>query len=166
MAIGATAAALAACGSGGSSGSAPSSAGGISTANGVSITKAPRDSVRAPRLSLPPGPPPTKLIVKDIKRGSGPALHLRPISKIVANYTAISYPAGKLFETRWTPTGAFQIEFGPSREVKGWEKGLVGMRAGGRRELIVPSRMAYDRGAIVYVIDLLKVIPPHVRLSY
>jgi peptidylprolyl isomerase len=41
--------------------------------------------------------------------------------------------------------------------VEGWEESLRGMRVGGRRELIVPSKLAYGTGTLIYVIDLLKV---------
>ena len=40
---------------------------------------------------------------------------------------------------------------------KAWEIGLNGMRVGGRRELIVLSRLAYGDGMMVYVIEPLEV---------
>jgi len=53
---------------------------------------------------------------------------------------------------------------GPSGVIAGWVQGLVGMRVGGRRELIIPPALAYKNQAngtipanstLIFVIDLL-----------
>ena len=51
--------------------------------------------------------------------------------------------------------------------IRGWDEGLIGMKAGGRRRLEIPADMAYgDRGAgsaiapgesLIFVVDLLEV---------
>lgn len=113
------------------------------------------DLAKPPKVAIPPGSPPTHLIVRDIKRGSGPAIPRKGGVGIRTNYVSVSYRTGKPLEVKWEPRGAFKISFGPGLEVKGWEKGLVGMKVGGRRELRVPSRLAYGQGAVLYVVDLL-----------
>ena len=48
-----------------------------------------------------------------------------------------------------------------SGEVRdGWETGLKGMRVGGRRELILPSMLAYGTGALIYIVELLAIEKP------
>jgi peptidylprolyl isomerase len=113
------------------------------------------DSARPPKVELPPGGPPHALVVHDVRVGSGAAIPPKGGVGILTNYVSLSYPTGKPLEVRWEPKGAFRISFGPGLEVKGWEKGLVGMKVGGRRELRVPSRLAYGQGAVFYVVDLL-----------
>jgi peptidylprolyl isomerase len=100
------------------------------------------------------------LVVRDIRKGYGPAIPAKGGVRIDTNFVSISYVTHKPYEVRWSPVGGFNIGFGPGIEVKGWEQGLVGMRAGGRRELRVPSRLAYKQDAILYVIDLLAVDSP------
>lgn len=112
-------------------------------------------SPRPPKIDLPPGPSPRRLIVRDLRRGSGPGIPPGRELEIKSNFTSISYRTGKLHEVEWSRQGSFTIPFGPKLEIEGWEKGLVGMKVGGRRELRVPSRMAYDEGAIVYLVELL-----------
>ncbi len=61
----------------------------------------------------------------------------------------------------------FQFVFGTGRVIKGWDLGLVGMKEGGKRELYVPSHLAYGErqiGALIgphsnlrFVIELLEV---------
>jgi len=115
------------------------------------------DRSKPPHVRLPPGPPPSRLIVRDLQEGSGPAIPRKTNVRIRTNYVAVSYRTGRQYEVRWKPSGGFNIGFGKGIEIKGWEKGLSGMRVGGRRELIVPSALAYGDGAAVYVIDLLAV---------
>lgn len=116
-----------------------------------------KDPSKPPKAHLPPGPPPADLVVRDIKKGHGVPVPAKGGVKITTNFVSVSYRTGKLYEVRWSPKGSFNIGFGPGLEIKGWEKGLVGMKVGGRRELIVPSRLAYEQGALLYVIDLLGV---------
>lgn len=116
-----------------------------------------RDSPKPPHVTLPPGPAPKELVVRDIREGFGPAIPPGGDVRIDTNFVALSYRTRKPYEVRWSLGGAFNIGFGPGIEIKGWEKGLVGMKAGGRRELRIPSRLAYKEGAVLYVIDLLAV---------
>jgi FKBP-type peptidyl-prolyl cis-trans isomerase len=143
--------------------SALAACGGSSSARsnqGSEASRPIRDSAKPPHATLPPGPPPKELVVRDIRKGYGPAIPPKGGVRIDTNFVALSYGTGKPYEVRWNPVGAFNIGFGPGIEIKGWEKGLVGMKAGGRRELRVPSRLAYQEGAILYVIDLLAVDRP------
>jgi peptidylprolyl isomerase len=119
-----------------------------------------RDSAKPPHFTLPPGPAPKKLVVHDIREGSGPAIPPSGEVKIYTNFVALSYRTHKPSEVRWAPLGAFNVGFAPGREIKGWEKGLVGMKAGGRRALRIPSRLAYKQGDLYYVVDLLGVERP------
>ena len=108
---------------------------------------------KPPKVYVPPGPPPTDLVVKDLKIGKGPIT--RPHSRLAVNFVAVDFKSGKTFETRWSRP--FVFEYNHGLPMQGWEKGLVGMRVGGRRKMLVPSHLAYKQGSIVYVVDLLAV---------
>lgn len=74
---------------------------------------------------------------------------------------------GTKFDSSHDRGKPFQFVFGTGRVIKGWDLGLVGMKEGGKRELYVPSELAYgDRqiGALIrphsnlkFVIELLEV---------
>jgi len=67
---------------------------------------------------------------------------------------------GSMFDSSQSKGRPFQFVFGTGRVIKGWDLGLVGMRVGGKRNLLVPSRLAYGERKIG------DKIPPHSDLSF
>jgi peptidylprolyl isomerase len=108
-----------------------------------------------PQVRVPDGPPPEKVVVKDLIKGSGAPLEGEV--GFEANYVAVRYGSGRERENSWELGEPSLFNFGRKEIREGWEIGLKGMKVGGRRELIVPSRLAYEDGAIVYVLDLLRI---------
>lgn len=114
-----------------------------------------------PQVQVPSGPPPAKVVVKELREGDGVPLKEGDWFKL--NYVAYYYKSGKEKEAHWEKTGGFNWELRKGRIVKGWVPGLRGMRVGGLRELLVPSRLAYHDGPLVYVVELVEVEPPQPR---
>ena len=107
----------------------------------------------ADRLVIPRGPAPQQVVIRDLKVGNGPIIERG--DSYWARYMSIGFATGKVFESLWRkPTPGYSFGRGLQRE--GWEVGLKGIREGGVREMIVPSRMAYKNGALVYVVQVLK----------
>ncbi|MGX4641881.1 FKBP-type peptidyl-prolyl cis-trans isomerase [Massilia sp. SYSU DXS3249] len=69
---------------------------------------------------------------------------------LTVNYTGWLYDASKAdFKGTQFDTSAgrtpFTFRLGSSQVIQGWEQGLIGMRVGGKRTLIIPASMAYGR---------------------
>lgn len=94
-------------------------------------------------------------MVEDLEEGSGAEVEAG--DEIVVNYVAVSYKTGKEFEDVWGWSEPATFQLGTGEVIKGWEQGMKGMKVGGRRELIIPSDLAFKRGAVIYVVELLDV---------
>jgi peptidylprolyl isomerase len=76
----------------------------------------------------------------------------------------VLFKNGKQFDASWNDGSGQPVQFPLSGVIPGWTQGIPGMRVGGRRELIIPSRLAYGpagkpptippNSALVFVIDL------------
>jgi peptidylprolyl isomerase len=108
-----------------------------------------------PKVTVPSGPPPKKLVTKDLEPGSGPAAKVG--DEVSVQYVLVDYKSGKEIEASWDRGQPFSFQLGSGEVISGWEQGVVGMKEGGRRELIVPSQLAYGKGALVFMVDLLSV---------
>lgn len=106
---------------------------------------------------------PKKLITTDLIVGKGGAA--KSGSSITVNYVGVGFPAGKEFDSSWKRKAPYTFRLGEGGVIKGWDQGLVGMRVGGRRQLSIPSALAYGaKGSpptikpnepLVFVVDLL-----------
>ncbi len=94
-----------------------------------------------------------KLVIKDIKVGTGPVA--KPGMEVLVQYTGWLYDEhasdkrGREFDsTSKRNDTPFRFTLGTGQVIKGWDQGVVGMRVGGVRELLIPADLAYgSRGA-------------------
>jgi FKBP-type peptidyl-prolyl cis-trans isomerase len=138
---------------------------------------APAAATASPR----PGclPPPKELQVKDLVPGKGEE-GVRFRSAVLVGYTGWTYDGcandqkGEMFDTSANRGVPFSFMVGAGRVIKGWDEGLVGMREGGKRRLVIPPDKAYGErsptpkippnSTLVFEVDLVKIIsqpPPH-----
>lgn len=94
----------------------------------------------------------TALKVKDLTEGSGAAI--KSGTQISVHYTGWLYASeaagfkGKQIDSSHDRNEAFVFRVGAGQVIPGWDKGVVGMKAGGKRLLIIPPNLAYgERGA-------------------
>lgn len=135
---------------------APAAAGAVPVANAKNL-----DS--KPRIARPSGSPPSTLVKQDLVVGKGPAA--KPGDSVSVQYVGVSFSSGKQFDASWDRgSQPFEFQLGSGGVIAGWDQGVVGMKAGGRRELVIPPDLGYGpQGAppdilpnetLVFVIDL------------
>jgi peptidylprolyl isomerase len=93
----------------------------------------------APTIGAPKGNPPTTLVTKDIIVGTG--AEALPTSTMTVHYTLMTWSNGKLIESSWT--GGTPATFPLANVIIGWQKGIPGMKVGGRRLLVIPPDLGY-----------------------
>lgn len=94
-----------------------------------------------------------KLTVIDQKVGNG--VEAKPGMEVSVLYTGWLYDEhakdkhGAKFDSTDDHGGdPFSFKLGAGKVIPGWDKGVVGMHVGGKRELLIPPKLAYgDRGA-------------------
>ncbi len=80
----------------------------------------------------------TKIV--DVKLGTGPAV--KPGDEVAVHYVG-KLVNGKEFDSSKGRNEPFEFGVGRGMVIKGWDIGLVGMQAGGVRQLTVPPQEAY-----------------------
>ncbi|MFJ6019113.1 FKBP-type peptidyl-prolyl cis-trans isomerase [Nocardiopsis alba] len=122
-------------------------------------------ALERPEIDFLEGPPPAELKIRDIKVGEGDQAGHGSIVSV--DYVGVSYSTGEEFDASWERGEPLRFQLGAKQVISGWDQGVMGMRVGGRRELIIPPNLAYgDRGAgglikpgetLVFVVDLVGV---------
>jgi len=116
-------------------------------------------------------PAPKTLVTKDLIEGTGRALPT--LGTALVFYTGWVYEPckpdhkGAQFDSNVGKPVPFGFRAGAGRVIKGWDEGVVGMKEGGKRLLVIPSNMAYGEreiagkipanSALVFEVDLAQV---------
>ncbi len=116
-----------------------------------------------PDVTIPEGDPPAELLIEDLVEGDGD--EARPGQEVTVHYVGVAWSTGRQFDSSWDRDEPFQFGLGAGQVIEGWDRGVAGMRAGGRRRLTIPPELGYgSRGAggvikggetLVFVVDLL-----------
>ncbi|MHB1087162.1 MAG: FKBP-type peptidyl-prolyl cis-trans isomerase [Acidimicrobiales bacterium] len=120
----------------------------------------------APTVVVPTTPPPTSLEMSNLITGTGAVAKSGDTLKV--QYVLATYSTHKVIQSSWTAQ-PFSFKLGAGQVIAGWDQGMVGMRVGGRRELIIPPTLGYGANSpgagiakndtLVFVVDLLKITP-------
>jgi len=117
----------------------------------------------APIMVIPRTPPPTSLEVANLITGKGPAA--KKGDRLIVEYELGTYSTHRVVQssrlyTIYTPITLYLGQ----NQVPGWDQGLLGVRAGGRREIIVPPTKGYGatspapgiakNDTLVYIVDV------------
>ena len=100
------------------------------------------------------------LLKEDILVGTGPAVVSS--STVTAHYVGYGASSGTKFDGSWE--SGSPATFPLANVIVGWQEGLLGMQAGGRRILVIPGAMAYGASpptsaiapneTLIFVVDL------------
>lgn len=107
---------------------------------------------------------PDELQIEDLRPGTGE-------STVLGNTLTVHYrgtlPSGQVFDSSLTRE-PIRFRLGARKVIKGWEQGLVGMRVGGKRKLIIPPRLGYGDKVVpgippgswlIFEVELLQLVP-------
>jgi peptidylprolyl isomerase len=165
LALGA-AAGLAACGGSSKAPGVQLAPSGGATGTTVATTPKPPPAIaKKPVVDIPKGAAPSKLVTKDLVVGTGQAA--KAGDTITVNYVGELYKNGKEFDSSWSRNQPATFPLTAGGVIAGWVQGIPGMKVGGRRELIIPAKLAYgSKGSpptippnspLVFVVDLLSI---------
>lgn len=107
---------------------------------------------------------PDELQIEDLRPGSGESV-------VLGNTLTVHYrgmlTSGHVFDSSLTRE-PIRFRVGARKVIKGWEQGLLGMKVGGKRKLIIPPRLGYGDKVVpgippgswlIFEVELLEVVP-------
>ncbi|SDC16925.1 FKBP-type peptidyl-prolyl cis-trans isomerase [Actinokineospora iranica] len=122
-------------------------------------------ALQKPEVDPIEGAPPVDLEVKDLTVGDG--AEATPGKLVTVHYVGVAHSTGEEFDASWNRGETFSFPLGGGRVIAGWDRGVAGMKVGGRRRLVIPPHLGYgQRGAggaikpgetLIFVVDLISV---------
>jgi FKBP-type peptidyl-prolyl cis-trans isomerase FkpA len=132
----------------------------------------PSESAFKPAEATPVDPGPTSLQIVDDAIGKGQ--EARVGDKVRVHYTG-TLMSGVKFDSSRDRGTPFDFKLGEGGVIKGWDQGVIGMRVGGRRRLVIPEALGYGetgsppnippRAGLKFDIELLEVNPADTTAS-
>lgn len=125
---------------------------------------APKKPGEAPGVEIPDGDAPKELTAKTLVEGTGPVVQKG--QKLVAHYKGLTWRNAKEFDSSYANGEPASFQIGTGAVIPGWDKTLVGLKAGSRVLLVIPPADGYgEKGnesagikgddTLVFVVDIL-----------
>ncbi len=104
------------------------------------------------------------LEIKDIKLGDGRVA--KRGNDVKVHYTGYLASNNSKFDSSVDRKTPFEFKLGRGEVIQGWDRGIVGMKVGGKRKLIIPPILAYgEKGSgsippnstLIFDVELLSV---------
>ena len=104
-----------------------------------------------------------KMIIDDVLEGAG--VEVKTGDTVSVHYIG-TLQDGQQFDNSYTRGESFSFTVGEGRVIKGWDQGVVGMKVGGQRILVIPAELAYGEAQVgpipanstlVFSIELLEI---------
>ena len=122
-------------------------------------------TIEKPEVDFPGGEPPADLQITDIIEGDGAVA--KAGDTVGVHYVGVAWSSGEEFDSSYGRGAPLSFRLGVGQVISGWDQGVQGMKVGGRRQLVIPSHLAYgERGAggvikpgetLIFVCDLVSV---------
>jgi peptidylprolyl isomerase len=144
---------------------APSAAptGPACTVDDITVTGA---AGSKPTITIPDTcSPPKELLSKDLVVGTGP--EVTEGVTMQTHYDLVTWSDKRELDSSWSRGTPFPLEnVGRAQVIDGWNEGVLGMKQGGRRLLVVPPDKGYGQGGngirpgetLVFVVDAVQVV--------
>jgi FKBP-type peptidyl-prolyl cis-trans isomerase len=105
----------------------------------------PGSSTFKPAEGQKPPPGPTELVSTDEVVGTG--REAKTGDEVKVHYTG-TLMNGTKFDSSRDRNDPFTFKLGAGQVIKGWDQGVVGMKVGGKRKLVIPADLGYgERGS-------------------
>ena len=118
-----------------------------------------------PEIEFPGETPPEELVIEDVIEGSGRQVEVG--DTVSCHYVGVAWSTGEEFDASWNRGQPLDFTAGIGQVIQGWDQGLLGMKVGGRRKLIIPPQMGYGAAGagaaigpnetLIFVVDLVAV---------
>jgi len=112
---------------------------------------------KKPKFTPSGQPAPKEVVSRELEVGSGPAAKLG--DKASVYFAGAIYGSGKATLYGWPPSAPSVVELGSGLYGKSWEKTIEGMKAGGIRQVILPSSEFAAGKPVDYVIVMTALEP-------
>lgn len=101
-----------------------------------------RAALERPEPPAAPGGVAAELVITDLAEGTGDRT-VEAGDQVSVHYVGVHGADGTPFDASWDRGDPIDLVVGQGQVIEGWDRGLLGMKVGGRRRLVIPGELAY-----------------------